>query len=457
MVKKSIYGVFFLTLMTGGCRKLLDTPSPQNQVTAATVFSNDANAEEALTGLYIQVMTGSRTLLNGGMSVYGGLSSDELANTSPNPYIDPFRENELTAGNIYNSSLYSTAYNIIFTANSLIAGLNASTGVSPAVKAELRGEAEIIRALEYFYLVNLYGGVPLVTSIDFSVTERLPRDPVVGIYSQIETDLEDATQVLSTTYPGTGARTRPNRLAAMALLARMWLYRGEWMMAEAAADTVIGSGLYQLETGLDSVFRAGSQEAIWQFQPVDSLLETADAATFVPGRPGFRPAYELTSDWLEVVEAGDQRRVDWVDSVVVLGKTYFYPYKYKLTSLSPADTEYNMVIRLAEVYLIRAEARAQLANIGGAQSDLNLVRARAGLAPTTASDEVSLLTAILHERRVELVAEWGHRWLDLKRTGMADAVLGSEKPGWVGTDSLYPIPAQQLTANPVLVQNPGYR
>jgi hypothetical protein len=115
-----------------------------------------------------------------------------------------------------------------------------------------------------------------------------------------------------------------------------------------------------------------------------------------------------------------------------------------------------MVIRLAEVYLIQAEARAQQGNIGGAQGDLNLVRARAGLGPTTANDVGSLLTAILHERQVELVAEWGHRWLDLKRTGMADAVLGSEKPGWVGYDTLYPIPAQQLTANPALVQNPGY-
>jgi hypothetical protein len=460
MQKKATYVMVVLALIAGGCRKLLEAPSPQDQVTAASVFSNDANAEEALTGLYIQVMTGSRPLLNGGMSLYGGLSSDELANTVPNPYIDPFRTNGLTAGNIYCSLLYSTAYNVIFTANSLIAGLNASTGVSPAVKAELRGEAEVVRALEYFYLVNLYGGVPMVTSINFAATASLPRDSVAGVYAQIEADLKDAAQVLSTTYLSTaafpGARTRPNRLTAMALLARVWLYRGEWAMAAAAADTVIGSGLYGLAPGLDSVFRAGSSEAIWQLQPVDSLLETADAATFVPLRPGLRPGYTLTSDWLGVVEEGDLRRVGWVDSAVIFGKTYYFPYKYKLTALSPADTEYNMVIRLAEVYLIRAEARAQQGNIGGGQADLNLVRARAGLAQTTAGDVVSLLAAILHERQVELVAEWGHRWLDLKRMGMADAVLGSEKPGWVGTDTLYPIPAQQLTANPALVQNLGY-
>ena len=200
MKTKRIYVVAVLALLLSDCRKLLNVPSPQDQLTAATVFINDANAEEALTGMYIGVMNSSRTLLNGGMSLYGGLSSDELANTTPNPFIDPFRTNELTPDNIYCSSLYGTAYNIIFTANSLIAGLNASGGVSPAMKAELRGEAEVVRALEYFYLVNLFGGVPLVTDINFQTTAKLPRDPVAGIYAQIEADLEDAQQVLSTQY-----------------------------------------------------------------------------------------------------------------------------------------------------------------------------------------------------------------------------------------------------------------
>jgi hypothetical protein len=456
---KRIYVIAVLALLLPNCRKLLNAPSPQDQLTAATVFSNDANAEEAMTGLYIEVMNPSRTLLNGGMSLYGGLSSDELANTTPNPFIDPFRTNELTPDNIYCSSLYGTAYNIIFTANSLIAGLNASGGVSPAMKSELRGEAEVVRALEYFYLVNLYGGVPLVTDINFQTTAKLPRDSVAGVYAQIEADLADAQQVLSATYLSTsafpGARTRPNRLAAMALLARVWLYRGQWALAEQEADTVIGSGIYQLEPSLDSVFRSGSREAIWQLQPVNSTLTTAEAAAFVP-RPGFRPAYMLTGEWLAAVEPGDLRQVSWTDSVLVGPAWYYYPYKYKLTALSAVDTEYNMVLRLAEVYLIRAEARAMRGNIAGVQADLNTVRARAGLPATTAGDVPGLLSAIGHERQVELVAEWGHRWLDLKRTGLADAVLGSEKPGWVGTDTLYPIPAGELTANPGLSQNPGY-
>lgn len=449
-----------VALTVGSCRKLLDVPSPQDQVSAASVYSSDANAEEALTGLYIAVMSGQRTLLNGGMSLYGGLSSDELVSMTPNAFIVAFQTNSLTAGNPYCASLYGSAYNVIFTANSLIAGLAGSSKVSPEVKAELRGEAEVVRALEYFYLVNCYGGVPLVTGINFQKTATLARDSIAGVYAQIEADLADAQAVLPATYITTaaypGARTWPNRLAAMALLARVLLYRGQWALAEAEADTVIGSGMYQLEPDLNRVFLSGSQEAIWQLQPVDSLLETAEAAEFVPARAGLRPAYALTAEWLGAVEAGDRRRVSWIDSVVVGPRLYYYPFKYKLTELSGVDSEYNMVMRLAEVYLIRAEARVMQGNIAGVQQDLDMVRARAGLGPVTAGDVPGLLAAIVHERQVELVAEWGHRWLDLKRLGMADAVLGSEKPGWAGTDTLYPIPAGQLTANPALVQNAGY-
>src|SRR5580658_224906 len=144
--------LLILVVALSNCRKLISVPSPQNQVTAASVFSSDAGAEEALSGLYIQVMTGLRPLLNGGMTLYGGLSADELNTTVPNPFILPFQTNQLTSGNVYCSLLYSSAYQVIFTANSLLVNLNASTAVSPAVKAELRGEAEVVRALEYFYL-----------------------------------------------------------------------------------------------------------------------------------------------------------------------------------------------------------------------------------------------------------------------------------------------------------------
>lgn len=451
-----------LALIPCSCRKLLEVPTPQDEISAGEVFSNDTNALSALTGMYIQIMNNSRSLLNGGITLYGGLSSDELHNIDfplPNASLDAFRLNQLSPGNLLCDNLYTNAYNIIYTANSLIAGLAGATGVSAGMRSELRGEAEFVRALVYFYLVNLYGDVPLVTTTDFNVSSKIGRTPAAGVYAQIVADLQDAQTVLPVAYISSSApgdRTRPNQAAARALLARVWLYQGNWAAAEQAADSVIANPLYLLEPSLDSVFLSTSREAIWQLQPVYDTIATAEGNLFLP-RGGSPPADTLTS-WLQSSwEAGDLRRLHWTDSVPWRGAVYIYPYKYKQANDNAPDAEYNMVLRLAEVYLIRAEARAQQDYIGEAAADLNTVRFRAGLPPTGAADQNGLLGAILQERRVELFAEWGHRWLDLKRTGQADAVLTSEKAEtWTGDAKLYPIPATELIYNPKLVQNPGY-
>jgi hypothetical protein len=123
-------------------------------------------------------------------------------------------------------------------------------------------------------------------------------------------------------------------------------------------------------------------------------------------------------------------------------------------------SEYYMVLRLAEQYLIRAEARAHLRNLPGAIADLDSIRNRAGLPlisitnPAITREE--LLIAIQQERQTELFAEWGHRWFDLKRTKQADAVLKDRKSSWNSTDTLYPVPASERILNPNLTQNDGY-
>ena len=147
-------------------------------------------------------------------------------------------------------------------------------------------------------------------------------------------------------------------------------------------------------------------------------------------------------------------------------KQYYFPYKYKSYQSGKPVTEYYMVLRLGEQYLIRAEARAQQGNISGALADLNSIRNRAGLASYTGpTDNTSLLTAILHERQVELFTEWGHRWLDLKRTNTVNSIMGS--PGNVcqakggtwnsdGHQAVFPIPLSEMNLNHNLTQNSGY-
>ncbi|HXB08265.1 MAG TPA: RagB/SusD family nutrient uptake outer membrane protein, partial [Puia sp.] len=315
-----------------------------------------------------------------------------------------------------------------------------------------------VRALTYFYLVNLYGAVPLVLATDYTHTALEPRSPAAAVYAQIRADLEAARGNLFADYPQAGNsptdRTRPNLATATALLARVCLYTGDWVRADSAATALLNDPAYRLEPNLDSVFRSGSRETIWALQPVFGNIATAEGSFFIPSAANIPPAYPLTNILLGSFEPGDQRRMHWTANAAN-GQRYAYKYKQRFNT--PPNGEFDVVIRLAELYLVRAEARAMQGNADGALADINAVRQRAGLPGLDAGvSNANLLTAIRHERQIEFFAEWGNRWLDLKRTGQANAILGAEKSRWTGTDTLYPLPAGELTSNPNLVQNPGY-
>jgi hypothetical protein len=165
---------------------------------------------------------------------------------------------------------------------------------------------------------------------------------------------------------------------------------------------------------------------------------------------------------LNSFEANDNRKSQWLGTTSVNGNTYFFPFKYKIGRLDAMPNgnidQFYMVFRLAEQYLIRAEARAHLNNITNAIADLNFIRVRAGI--TDISNTIvqqEALEAIAHERQVELFAEWGHRWMDLKRTNKCNKVLASIKgSNWQPTDTLYPIPYSEIMSAPNLIQNEGY-
>jgi hypothetical protein len=442
------------------CKKLIDVPPPIGQPSTSTVFANDAGAIDAQDGLYIGMMSIARHVLDGGSSLYCSLSADELRRSLPLANEDAFTLNALTAGNLLVARLYDYAYVYIGQANIIEEQLKGSKVVSDSVKNQLMGESAFVRACLYFYLVNLWGDVPLVLSSDYRKTAALPRTATTAVYQQIVADLVQAQQLLPTgyrTHAGyAGDRTIPNQAAATALLARVYLYQGNWSGAVGAAGAVIADSRYRLESNLDNVFLSTSKEAIWQLQSV-SLPYTEEGQLFVP-LPGLPvgPTYLLTNSLLNAFETGDQRQTHWTKSQVLGGQVYTYPYKYKINTVTATTQEYTTVLRLAECYLIRAEARAQLGQVSEALADLNTIRSRAGLPPSVLTDQAAVLAAIGHERQVELFAEYGHRWFDLKRTQQINVVLGSEKSGWQPDDALYPLPVQELQQNPSLVQNPGY-
>lgn len=427
--------------------------SPKTQLIAKTVFTSDATATAAMSNIYYQMSLGG-SFSGGGqnsLTFLGATSSDELLPFGNVTDINQFFNNAIIPANSYSYRIWSDNYSFIYKANAIIEGLASAEGISETVKSSLLGEAKFIRAFCYFYLVNLFGDVPFINTTDYKINSTVSRIPSQQVYQEIIADLLEAKDALPEDYISP-ERVRVNKWGVTALLARVYLYNRDWVNSENQATTVIEQNSKYSLVNLDEVFLKNSDEVIWQIIPPFNSTYTNEGNIFLR-----TPTYSaLSQKMFDAFESGDERKGKWVGSVTNTNGTFYFPTKYKEYSANGTGAEYSVVLRIAEQYLIRAEARAQQDNIVGAQADINEIRARAGLLNTTAADKASLLSAIEQERQVELFTEWGHRWLDLKRTDRSDAVLGVVKPDWSSTDALYPIPESEILLNSNLIQNFGY-
>ena len=458
-IRLIIFSLFILIFFS--CKRFVEIAPPKTQLVSASLFTNDISATAAISGIYSQMMESLGGFANGNITLFTGLSSDELVNYSTDNDQIQFYQNSLTSSTGSTSLLWTQAYQFLNYVNSLLEGLSNTQGVSVPLKQQLIGEAKFIRAFCHFYLVNLFGNIPLVTSSDYRINSIASRTPKSQIYQQIVKDLTDAQNLMVSDYSfSNGERVRPNKWAATALLARVYLYEEDWVDAEALATAVINNiSNYSLVSNLDSVFLANNVEAIWQLKPVVPGINTFEASMFIltTTPPDSRA---LSQNLLNAFEKGDNRKKAWIDSTTDAVNSYYYPFKYKVY-VNPTVSEYYMVLRLAEQFLIRAEARSHQNKLSDAISDLNTIRTRAGLPDLSSSlSQAQVFSAVAQERRVELFAEWGHRWLDLKRTNTADAVMSTVTPQKGGTWStdwqLYPIPQSEILNDPNLIQNTGY-
>ena len=452
---KLFLGGILLLMINPACEEFTEIDPPVSSLIGETVFTNDATATSSITGIYSRMVESSRGFATGreSISFLTGLSSDELLNFSSSGQIE-FFDNEVSISNLSIQKWWGEFYRYIYTANSIINRLAMSQEVNVNLKRQLEGEAKFVRALCHFYLVNLFGPVPIVTTSDQEINALVARNDETEVYDQIIIDLKEAQALLEEEYVS-AERIRPNRASATALLARVYLYTGNWVNAEKEATLVIENELYNLESDLNNVFLINSVETIWQIQSIFPNFSTFEATTFILNRAPRRVS--LNDELVNAFEVGDNRILNWVGSITPTVETFYFPFKYKAGfAFDLPPTEYLVVFRLAEQYLIRAEARVRQGNMVGAQADLNAIRNRAGLANTSASDVASLEMALEQERKVELFTEWGHRWFDLKRTGRIDLVLSNIKLGWQSTDQLFPLPELELDRNPNLNQNLGY-
>jgi hypothetical protein len=448
VVQSTAFLLFLISI--NSCKKYVEVDSLSDQLLASQVFASATTANTAIAGMYRSLRDNIFGAAGYGPTLLTGLSSDELLNFFPNQTLDDYRNNSIQ---VTNPALpWGNFYNIIYQTNEAIDNLQSNPSLPPAAKNQFLGESKFIRAFCYFYLANFFGDVPLLTTSNVVITQSAGRASIEKVYDQIISDLRDAETLLPNDYSVyDGEHTRANRLVAIAFLARVYLFNRNWAGADSAATSVLESGKYNLLDDIDSFAVQNNAESILQWSNNSSDLVYEPSYFIFTMNP-----YVICSDFLlNAFENGDQRKIKWINSGLYSGNTYFYPYKYK--SLTHGN-EYYTVLRLAEQYLIRAEARANEDDITNAVSDLNIIRQRAGLPSISATISVdSCINAILHERQVELFAETGHRWFDLKRIGKVNEVLGAEKPNvWKPTAVNYPIPLSDIQKDQNLTQNAGY-
>lgn len=462
-----------IALAFSSCESFVEPGAPKTEIPLELAFSDDKTATASVVGIYARMNNLNYQFANVLSLILPGMMADEMAYAFAFATYDEFRDNNVLSSNMYVDIFWSSLYQYIYQANACIEGLEKADNLNPQVKSQLLGEAKFIRAFCYFYLVNYFGDVPLILTTDALANNHRPRTPAAEVYTNIIDDLKAAKEQLFDGYPAgeradaDGERIRPNKGAASALLARAYLYTGQFELAETEASQVIGNSQYQLlaSEDINDVFLINSAEAIWQLQAINIAggRNTWEGFLMVPATETAGAFFQLVPGGLaDAFEEGDLRRENWVGERVsaTTGTEHLFPYKYKVRFGVTPVQEYTMVLRLAEQYLIRAEARLAQDKFADAEADLNVIRGRAGLDMLDLGDDADALReALEQERRIELFAEWGHRWFDLRRwpsnTGgagktRADDVLAPVKPAWQPSAIYLPLPDEAIRTNPNL-------
>lgn len=443
-MKKHILLFFIMTATLFSCDVL--EVEPKSSIDASAAFKTKEDIDKGVLGAYSYLQ--SLSYYGRSDVIFPDLAADNLAHPV-SATASEYREianNNILPENGSVGGLWNVMYRSINVANNVIDKVPGISNMTEAEKNNALGELYFIRALSHFNLMNYFGAIPIKTMPTVGVGDLdAPRDPVDQVYSQIINDLLFASDNLT----ASSNKIRGSKYAAKALLARVYLYKKDYEQAVTLATDVIENGGYSVLDNYDDVFAADeSSESIFEIyfsQTERNRIAEYNFPTSLNGRREVEPSADL----LAAYEAGDKR---YVASIAFAGTS---AYAIKYDDLSLGDHNF-IVLRLADMYLIRAEAEAQKTapNLTAIQSDINKVRVRAGLTPTSETSVAQLLRIIEKERRLEFAFE-GHRWFDLVRTGRAVAVLSNVNSV---NQTLFPIPSDEIQTNndPGMTQNPGY-
>ncbi|MDR6919503.1 RagB/SusD family nutrient uptake outer membrane protein [Chryseobacterium sp. 2987] len=445
--------LIIIAFINFSCEKSIDVDMPDNLIDKETVFKDTQTANAALAALYMDVMKSS-PIAGGALETYLANYTDELDNysTTSSDIRDIFLNQQVDNNSlIYN--VWAGAYKHIYSANSILEGVSESSGIPVLDKKYLRGEALLVRSIMLFYLNQLYGDIPYPVSTDYHVNNTISKTASTEVLAKLENDLAEVSNLLQNDYRNT-ERTYPNRMVARLMLAKVYMAEKRWNNAENLLKEIVQSPLYKMEPDITKVFQKTGQHIIWQLRPNNNLsLSQASIYYFTNSAPS---TYALTSGLIGSFPNADLRKQKWIAPVVFNGVTYYRAEKYKNRGGNNL-TEYSIVFRLEEAYLLLAEALTQQDKIAEALPYVNATRQRALLTPLAMPiTKNALLDEILLENRREYFTEMGHRFLDLKRMGKLSS-LQTTKPNWKDFHQLWPVPQKEILLNTNLnPQNTGY-
>ncbi|RKR80316.1 putative outer membrane starch-binding protein [Mucilaginibacter gracilis] len=470
----SSLSLFTLVAVLPACNKSFIDVTPQGIVPVSTYYTTEIDIKTALNGVYSSL----RPIYNEQYG-FGEVPSDNTETYSESEVLYG-EEDKLTwaatSTNLQNA--YTRFYATIAYAN-IVLGHVGTPVMTQANRDSYTGQAKFLRALMYFNLVRMFGGVPLILTEITSEQQAYTynRATSAAVYAQIEKDLTEAAAVLPASYTGTDIG-RATSIAANALLGKVYMFENKFTQAEAILATVSATAGTLIP--YNQVFGLGNdnnKDIIFSVQYISGGFSEGNtfARGFVPQPSGTTITTSVTgnsnnigtADLYRAFEPGDARLATSIGIYNSGTLVYYYAKKFvysSVTGVSEGDNDWP-VLRYGDIILLYAEALNENGKTTDALTQLNLVRTRATLTPKLGLSQEDARTAIRNERRVELCFE-AERWFDLVRWGTYVQVMTAFKAnnrsanGTIGnvvsTLNLFPIPLREIQLNPNLTQNPGY-
>lgn len=500
---KKIALIFFAAFFSLSCEKDFIELQPISDMNVNTFYQTEQDMNQAVLSPYESL----HDLYDQPYIYMGEVRSDNTTfswvpgNSKDMVSIDNFSD-PLLSDNSFVLSVWNYSYNTVLRSNIVLDKIDGIEFADPALKEQYRAEARFLRALVYFWLVRVYGDVPIVDH-ELSLEEAydLGRSPIEAVYDFIVQDLKFAEENLADSYSDVD-KGRVTVGGAKGLLAKVYmtmagypLKKGDsyYQLAEDKALEVINIGSYSLVPDYKSLFdvaNKNSAESLFEVQYKKGGTDTGSPwnnsfaprfsdkeVVLVGDKSGFNAPTESISTAYS--ENDPRKAISMSDGYISDADGEFvaekYVTKYYDVSFSGSDNDNNWIeLRLADIYLLYAEALVrQNKQLDVALTYLNRIRERArnsaggGTVPAdypAFGTQQDFLLAIEEERRVELAFE-NHRWFDLVRTERAQTVMSAEQattngfdPGaWSDNMLLFPIPLQVIQSNPdKITQNPGY-